>query len=191
MAVSSSPDHLEQASASTSKNLQESNQEARDTKTPSRSHYPHSRKSSTSIPKRDLRSNSRHLSASIAILLRGETSWAPSESNPLSCSCHDGVILCEGSGTSSFVSVFGAIYYTLVCPQPPPAATEEQIRVYKEVTEPSVLRQRASIKGKTVREAQKTFRITHADQFVEPGTCYEIDWRSRIIAVAESYVVLY
>ncbi|XP_047162908.1 RNA pseudouridine synthase 6, chloroplastic isoform X2 [Vigna umbellata] len=98
---------------------------------------------------------------------------------------------------------FGAVYYALVCPQPPPSATEEQIRVFKEVTEPSVLCQRASIKGKTVREAQKTFRITHADQFVEPGTylrvhvhpkrfprCYEIDWRSRIIAVAESYVVL-
>ncbi|ESW19737.1 hypothetical protein PHAVU_006G151200 [Phaseolus vulgaris] len=98
---------------------------------------------------------------------------------------------------------FGAVYYALVCPQPPPSATEEQIRVFKEVTEPSVLRQRASIKGKTVREAQKTFRVTHADQFVEPGTylrvhvhpkrfprCYEIDWRSRIISVAESYVVL-
>ncbi|CAJ1962446.1 unnamed protein product [Sphenostylis stenocarpa] len=98
---------------------------------------------------------------------------------------------------------FGAVYYALVCPQPPPGATEEQIRVFKEVTDPSVLRQRASIQGKTVREAQKTFRVTHVDQFVEPGTylrvhvhpkrfprCYEIDWRSRIIAVAESYVVL-
>ncbi|KAG4960145.1 hypothetical protein JHK87_036778 [Glycine soja] len=98
---------------------------------------------------------------------------------------------------------FGAVYYALVCPQPPPNATEEQIRVFKEVTEPSVLSKRASIKGKTVREAQKTFRVTHVDQFVEPGTylrvhvhpkrfprSYEIDWRSRIIAVAESYVVL-
>ena len=65
---------------------------------------------------------------------------------------------------------FGAVYYALVCPQPPPNATEEQIRVFKEVTEPSVLRKRASIKGKTVREAQKTFRVTHVDQFVEPGT---------------------
>lgn len=98
---------------------------------------------------------------------------------------------------------FGAVYYALVCPQPPPNATEEQIRIFKEVTEPSVLRKRASIKGKTVREAQKTFRVIHVDQFVEPGTylrvhvhpkrfprCYEIDWKSRIIAVAESYVVL-
>jgi len=65
---------------------------------------------------------------------------------------------------------FGAVYYALVCPQPPPNATEEQIRVFKEVTEPSVLSKRASIKGKTVREAQKTFRVTHVDQFVEPGT---------------------
>ncbi|WVZ12205.1 hypothetical protein V8G54_016735 [Vigna mungo] len=75
------------------------------------------------------------------------------------------VILCEASGTSSFISVF-----SILMDVPPPIATEEQIRVYKEVTEPSVLRKRASIKGKIVREAQKTFRITHADQFDEHGT---------------------
>ncbi|KAG2688244.1 hypothetical protein I3843_09G087100 [Carya illinoinensis] len=98
---------------------------------------------------------------------------------------------------------FGAVYYALVCPKPPPSATSEQIRIFEEVTAPSVLRKRASIKGKTIREAQKTFRITHIHQFVEAGTylrvhvhpkrfprCYEIDWKSRIIAVAESYVVL-
>lgn len=98
---------------------------------------------------------------------------------------------------------FGAVYYALVCPKPPPSATEEQIRIFKEFTAPSVLRKRVSIKGKTIREAQKTFRITHVDQFVEAGTylrvhvhpkrfprCYEIDWKSRIIAVSESYVVL-
>ncbi|KAK3432003.1 hypothetical protein EUGRSUZ_E04102 [Eucalyptus grandis] len=98
---------------------------------------------------------------------------------------------------------FGAVHYALVTPQPPPTATPEQIRVFKEVTKPSVLRKRASIKGKTVREAQKTFRITDPGQFVEAGMylrvhvhpkrfprCYEIDWKSRIIAVAESYVVL-
>ncbi|KAK4258976.1 hypothetical protein QN277_005361 [Acacia crassicarpa] len=98
---------------------------------------------------------------------------------------------------------FGAVYYALVCPQPPPTATQEEIRIFKEATEPSVLRKRSSIKGKTIREAQKTFRVTHVDQFVEAGTylrvhvhpkrfprCYEIDWRSRIIAVAESYVIL-
>ncbi|XP_075667576.1 RNA pseudouridine synthase 6, chloroplastic isoform X1 [Castanea sativa] len=98
---------------------------------------------------------------------------------------------------------FGAVYYALVCPKPPPSATEEQLRIFKEFTAPSVLRKRGSIKGKTIREAQKTFRITHVDQFVEAGTylrvhvhpkrfprCYEIDWKSRIIAVSESYVVL-
>lgn len=65
---------------------------------------------------------------------------------------------------------FGAVYYALVCPQPPPTATEEQIRIFRKVTEPAVLRKRASIKGKTLREAQKTFRVTLADQFVEAGT---------------------
>ncbi|XP_021887366.1 RNA pseudouridine synthase 6, chloroplastic isoform X2 [Carica papaya] len=98
---------------------------------------------------------------------------------------------------------FGAVYYALVCPQPPPTATPEQIRIFKEVTSPEVLSTRASIKGKTVREAQKTFRITHVDEYVEAGTylrvhvhpkrfprCYEIDWKSRIIAVANCYVVL-
>ncbi|XP_021821499.1 RNA pseudouridine synthase 6, chloroplastic [Prunus avium] len=98
---------------------------------------------------------------------------------------------------------FGAVYYALVCPKPPPTATPEQMRVFKEVTAPSVLKNRASIKGKTVREAQKTFRITQADEFVEAGTylrvhvhpkrfprCYEIDWKSRIIAVSEEFVVL-
>ncbi|CAK9187777.1 unnamed protein product [Ilex paraguariensis] len=98
---------------------------------------------------------------------------------------------------------FGAVHYALVCPEPPPSATPEQIRVYKAVTAPSVLHMRRSIKGKTFREAQKTFRITWIDEFVERGMylrvhvhpkrfprCYEIDWKSRIIAVTESYVIL-
>ncbi|GMP72902.1 hypothetical protein CsSME_00030790 [Camellia sinensis var. sinensis] len=98
---------------------------------------------------------------------------------------------------------FGAVYYALVCPDPPPTATAEEFRIYKEATAPAVLRKRSSIKGKTIREAQKTYRITHVNEFVEAGTylrvhvhpkrfprCYEIDWRSRIVAVSESYVVL-
>ncbi|KAK1426567.1 hypothetical protein QVD17_15243 [Tagetes erecta] len=98
---------------------------------------------------------------------------------------------------------FGAVHYALVCPKPPSTATTEEIKLYKEFTKPSVLRNRPSIKGKTTREAQKTFRVTQVDQLVETGTyvrvhvrpkrfprCYEIDWRSRIIAVTESYVVL-
>ncbi|MQL73729.1 hypothetical protein Taro_006089 [Colocasia esculenta] len=98
---------------------------------------------------------------------------------------------------------FGAVYYALVCPTPPPTATPEQIEIFKKVTAPSVLQKRASIKGKTVREAQKTFRITHPNEFVEAGTylrvhvhpkrfprCYEVDWKSRIIAVTDTYVIL-
>ncbi|KAL0535185.1 hypothetical protein IC582_029509 [Cucumis melo] len=98
---------------------------------------------------------------------------------------------------------FGAVYYALVCPQPPPTASSEEIRLFKKFTQPSFLIGRKSIKGKTLREAQKTFRITHIDEFVEVGTylrvyvhpkrfprCYEIDWKSRIIAVTDSYVVL-
>lgn len=98
---------------------------------------------------------------------------------------------------------FGAVYYALVCPKPPPTATLEQMRTYKEVTSPSVLKMRQSIKGKTVREAQKTYRITRGDEFVEAGTylrvhvhpkrfpkCYEIDWKPRIVAVTDDYVVL-
>ncbi|KAI0498779.1 hypothetical protein KFK09_019672 [Dendrobium nobile] len=98
---------------------------------------------------------------------------------------------------------FGAIHYALVCPKPPPTATPEQVKIYREVTEPSVLQRRSSLKGKTVREAQKTYRIADANAFVEAGTylrvhvhpkrfprCYEIDWKSRIIAVTDSYVVL-
>ncbi|OWM83484.1 hypothetical protein CDL15_Pgr012965 [Punica granatum] len=107
------------------------------------------------------------------------------------------LIWCDG------IFEFGAVHAALVCPQPPPSATPEQMRIYKEVTDPVVLKSRASIKGKTVREAQKTFRITEPNQFVEAGSylrihvhpkrfprCYEIDWRSRIIAVEDSYVVL-
>ncbi|WCJ20254.1 hypothetical protein M5689_002501 [Euphorbia peplus] len=98
---------------------------------------------------------------------------------------------------------FGAVHYALVCPQPPPTATPEEFRLFEEVTAPEVLKNRASIKGKTKREAQKTFRVTHADQFLEPGMylrvhvhpkrfprCYEIDWKSRIIEATNSFVVL-
>ncbi|CAN6176524.1 unnamed protein product, partial [Urochloa humidicola] len=98
---------------------------------------------------------------------------------------------------------FGAVYYALVAPQPPPYAPPEHVRIFREVTDTSVLRRRASIKGKTVREAQKTFRVTDPNQLLEAGTylrvhvhpkrfprCYEIDWKSRVIAVADDYVVL-
>ncbi|XP_075513767.1 RNA pseudouridine synthase 6, chloroplastic [Primulina tabacum] len=99
--------------------------------------------------------------------------------------------------------LFGAVHYALVCPNPPPSATFEQMKLYREFTDLVVLGKRPSIKGKTIREAQKTRRITRSDEFLEIGTylrvhvhpkrfprCYEIDWRSRIIAVSEYFVVL-
>jgi len=80
------------------------------------------------------------------------------------------------------------------------------------------LKQRLSLKGKSIKEAQKTYRISHVDESVaktitevfenylsvaaayylfmfcklssELLRCYEIDWKSRIIAITESYVVL-
>ncbi|KAF6999633.1 hypothetical protein CFC21_015631 [Triticum aestivum] len=98
---------------------------------------------------------------------------------------------------------FGAVYYALVAPQPPPYAAPEHVRIFREVTEPSLLRRRASIKGKTVREAQKTFRVTDPSQRLEAGTylrvhvhpkrfprCYEIDWKSRVVATTDDFVVL-
>lgn len=65
---------------------------------------------------------------------------------------------------------FGAVYYALVCPNPPPTATPQQFRAFKEATALEVLKTRMSIKGKTVKEAQKTYRITQVNEFVEPGT---------------------
>lgn len=98
---------------------------------------------------------------------------------------------------------FGAVHYALVHPKPPATASPEQIQLYERFTSPLFLKQRKSLKEKTIKEAQKTYRMTHVDEYVEVGTylrvyvhprrfprCYEIDWKSRIIAVTESYVVL-
>lgn len=71
------------------------------------------------------------------------------------------------------------MHYALVCPKPPSTATHEEIKLYKEFTKPSVLRKRPSIKGKTVREAQKTFRITHIDEYVEEGTYVRVHVRPK------------
>lgn len=65
---------------------------------------------------------------------------------------------------------FGAVYCALVCPDPPVTATPEQIQLYKQFTSPELLKRRHSIKGKTVREAQKTFRVTRIEEFFEVGT---------------------
>jgi len=62
------------------------------------------------------------------------------------------------------------VFYALVCPDPPTTATPEQIRLYEQFTSPELLKQRRSIKGKTYREAQKTFRVTQVDEQFEVGT---------------------
>ncbi|KAI7734747.1 hypothetical protein M8C21_003000, partial [Ambrosia artemisiifolia] len=74
---------------------------------------------------------------------------------------------------------FGAVHYALVCPKPPLTATSDEIKLYKEFTKPSVLRKRPSIKGKTVREAQNTFRVTQPDQLVEAGTYVRVHVRPK------------
>lgn len=65
---------------------------------------------------------------------------------------------------------FGAVYYAHVCPEPPVTATPEQIQLYEHFTSPELLKERRSFKGKTVREAQKTLRVTHPDEYLEAGT---------------------
>ncbi|KAH8957014.1 hypothetical protein BDL97_07G070700 [Sphagnum fallax] len=100
---------------------------------------------------------------------------------------------------------FGAMHYALECPTPLPTASSEQLELYNRVTRLRSLQktQRVSLKGKTMKEAQKVFRVTSEDFHVETGTylrvhvhpkraprVYEIDWLSRIIAETDSYVVL-
>lgn len=99
---------------------------------------------------------------------------------------------------------FGAIYYALVCPPPPKGSlTPIQWELYKKASALSQNKKRPSLKGKTIPEAQKTFRITSIHEGIEAGSylrvhvhikrfprCYEVDWKSRVIAQTESYVVL-
>ncbi|KAI5074552.1 hypothetical protein GOP47_0010513 [Adiantum capillus-veneris] len=99
---------------------------------------------------------------------------------------------------------FGAIYHAVVCPPPPEGSlTPLQWQLYKKAVALSHDKKRPSLKGKTIAEAQKTSRITSIYEGIEAGSylrvhvhlkrfprCYEIDWKSRIIAHMESYVVL-
>lgn len=66
---------------------------------------------------------------------------------------------------------FGAVYYALVHPEPPSTASSEQLQAYEKFTSPRLLKERQSLKRKTIREAQRTIRIMHADEIVEVGTC--------------------
>lgn len=67
---------------------------------------------------------------------------------------------------------FGAVHYSLECPTPPASASAEQLELYNRVLQFRAARkkERASLKGKTLREAQKTHRITSAKEHVEAGT---------------------
>ncbi|CAM6106761.1 unnamed protein product [Calypogeia fissa] len=98
---------------------------------------------------------------------------------------------------------FGAIHYALLCPAPPPTATPKQFELYKKFSLLQDHSKRPSLKGKTVREAQKTYRLLRKDKELEEGTylrvhvhpkrsprCYEVDWKRRILAETKSYVVL-
>ncbi|KAJ0829074.1 hypothetical protein HanLR1_Chr00c0042g0698651 [Helianthus annuus] len=62
------------------------------------------------------------------------------------------------------------------------------MKLYHEVTDPSVLKMRPSIKGKTIREAQNTFRITHVDQFVEAGTYVRVHVRPKRFPRCREYI---
>uniref|UniRef100_A0A7N2R5K2 Pentatricopeptide repeat-containing protein n=1 Tax=Quercus lobata TaxID=97700 RepID=A0A7N2R5K2_QUELO len=48
----------------------------------------------------------------------------------------------------------GAIFYAIICPKPPPCATSEQIRIFEEVIATLVLRNRASIRGNSMRSTE-------------------------------------
>lgn len=99
---------------------------------------------------------------------------------------------------------FGAVYYALVCPPPPKGSlSAAQMELYKKASALSQNKKRPSLKGKTLVEAQKAFRITSIYEGIEAGTylrvhvhikrfprCYEVDWRSRVIAQTEAYLVL-
>lgn len=67
---------------------------------------------------------------------------------------------------------FGAVHYSLECPTPPASASAEQLELYNRVLQFRAARkkERASLKGKTLREAQKTHRITSGKEHVEAGT---------------------
>ena len=66
---------------------------------------------------------------------------------------------------------FGAIYYALVCPPPPKGSiTPLQWELYKKAAALSQNKKRPSLKGKTIAEAQKTFRISNIYEGVEAGS---------------------
>ncbi|BBN16676.1 hypothetical protein MPTK1_7g08400 [Marchantia polymorpha subsp. ruderalis] len=98
---------------------------------------------------------------------------------------------------------FGAVHYALLCPSPPPTATTEQLEVYKQFSFLQDHKARPSCKGKTAREAQKTYRVIRKDLYLEAGSylrvhvhpkrfprCYDTNWRQKILFQTESFLVL-
>ncbi|KAL2613481.1 hypothetical protein R1flu_025173 [Riccia fluitans] len=99
---------------------------------------------------------------------------------------------------------FGAVHYALLWPTPPADTRPEQFELYKQLAplyqDPV---KRPYLKRKTIKEAQKTFRVTTRYLELDAGSylrvhvhpkrfprCYEVDWKKRIIAETKSYVVL-
>ncbi|KAH7434755.1 hypothetical protein KP509_06G033200 [Ceratopteris richardii] len=99
---------------------------------------------------------------------------------------------------------FGGVYHALVCPPPPEGSLSPlQWQLYKKAVALSHDRKRPCLKGKTIAEAQKTFRLMSTYEGIEAGSylrvhvhikrfprCYEIDWKSRVVAQTDAYVVL-
>ncbi|KAG6546097.1 hypothetical protein Mapa_012503 [Marchantia paleacea] len=99
---------------------------------------------------------------------------------------------------------FGAVHYALVWPTPPATVCPEQLELYKKFAplhwDPV---KRPSLRRKTIKEAQKTYRVTTRYLELEAGSylrvhahpkrsprCYEVNWKERIISETKSYVVL-
>ncbi|CAN6546664.1 unnamed protein product [Malus baccata var. baccata] len=87
---------------------------------------------------------------------------------------------------------FGTVFYALVCPWPPPTANPEHMRVYKEVTAPSVLKDFPDNTSRPICLQVLIIIFTsvivvHMKILIR---CYEIDWKSRIVAVTDGFVVL-
>ncbi|XP_024522388.1 RNA pseudouridine synthase 6, chloroplastic isoform X2 [Selaginella moellendorffii] len=94
---------------------------------------------------------------------------------------------------------FGAVYHALRCSEPPETAPKEHMEFYKRALAMDLPR----VKGMSVQESQKARRIVSKHEEVEAGSymrvhvhprrfprCYEVDWKSRILAENDLFVVL-
>ncbi|EFJ05993.1 hypothetical protein SELMODRAFT_136149, partial [Selaginella moellendorffii] len=94
---------------------------------------------------------------------------------------------------------FGAVHHALRCPKPPLNLTPQQVQLFKKASP----KKWPVLDRVSLVEARKPERVTDPNHYAEPGSyirvhvhpkrfprCYEVDWRSRIIANEESFVVL-